>query len=175
MPFGRITFARGLALLTWLVIASSQGLAQNKDGYLDSGVRHLDGEFNGAPSWLQLNQAHSEPVEQGVPNLGNSGTWSWLSLNYPNPLGLEQSLEVATSLVDSLVLVSACRGVEEGVRLVRLGGANWDFRSKLPLLSFAGGDVRGPHFVRGSEVRKANCGSPEVGHRSGAPRAWPAT
>ena len=108
-------------MLTWLVIASSQGLAQNKDGYLDSGVRHLDGEFNGAPSWLQLNQAHSEPVEQGVPNLGNSGTWSWLSLNYPNPLGLEQSLEVATSLVDSLVLVSACRGVEEGVRLVRLG------------------------------------------------------
>lgn len=110
-------------MLTWLVTASmlSQVLAQNKEGYVDSGVRHLTGHFNGAPSLLQLSQSSWEAVEQGVPNLGNSGAWSWLSLDYPNPLGLEQSLEVATSLVDSLVLVCACRGVEEGVRSVRLG------------------------------------------------------
>jgi two-component system, NtrC family, sensor kinase len=95
--------------------------AQSKDGFLDSGIRSLQGEFGGNPGLEHLLRAPSVPVERGVPNLGSTGSWSWLSLEYPNLVELEKSLEISTSLVDSLVLVCACRGVEEGVRSVQLG------------------------------------------------------
>lgn len=124
----------------------------------------LEGSWNGNPTLEALRAAPSERLHADVPSIENHGGWRWLVLNMPPGELREKWLEVATSSIDSLVVISTCGDVEFTRFTAHGGGTRW---------SSDQGSPRGVRSLSGSNYPvfsvTENCSDPTVylGVRSG--------
>ena len=79
--------------------------SQSSDNFKGKNLHLLSGTWDAHPSLEALLAAPSIPLESDVPSLGNSDEWHWLELDVPSDLMSAKSLEIATSGLDSLVVV----------------------------------------------------------------------
>ncbi|MDG1673932.1 MAG: hypothetical protein P8H88_00655, partial [Flavobacteriales bacterium] len=92
----------------------------------------LEGSWNGSPTLKELRAAPLEPLQSDVPNIENKGDWLWLVLNMPPGELREKWLEVATSSIDSLVVISTCSDVESTRFTAYGGGTRWSSDGGIP-------------------------------------------
>ena len=92
----------------------------------------LEGSWNGSPALEELRAAPSKPLHADVPSIENSGDWRWLVLSMPPGELREKWLEVATSSLDSLVVISTCSDVESTRFSAHGCGTRWSSDGGIP-------------------------------------------
>ena len=92
----------------------------------------LEGSWNGSPALEELLAAPSIPLHADVPSIENSGDWRWLVLSMPPGELREKWLEVATSSLDSLVVISTCSDVESTRFSAHGCGTRWSSDGGIP-------------------------------------------
>ena len=93
--------------------------------YWGRNLSKLEGKWGGNPSLESLLDADATPLTEEVPNLMNDGHWVWLEWRVPPSALAGKWLEVSTSMCDSLVVVSACNGIEAVRSSAHGSGSRW--------------------------------------------------
>lgn len=119
-------FASVVLFTIWTTTAQAQleGLG-DVDVYLGRDLSELSGEWDGHPTVEELNAATRVPLLEQVPNLVNDGEWKWLEWRVPGSVTPGSWLELATSSLDSLVVISVRDGVEAKRDTAFGSGTRW--------------------------------------------------
>jgi signal transduction histidine kinase len=111
-------------------------LAQQKNEanvYWGEYLELLEGEWDQNPALEVLMGAPAIRLEKNVPNVASDGAWHWLKLEMPPGELREKWMEVATSSVDSLVVISTCSGVVRTRFTAHGSGTRWSSDVGIPV------------------------------------------
>lgn len=150
------TWLSGLLLLGMPDAAAAHEF-KGADQYHGENLRLLSGDWNGEPTLDQLRAAESTRLDVEAPSLGNFESWNWLEFRMPAGTFRDRWLEVSTSSIDSLVVISAC-GPTEFTRFSAHGsGSRWSSDEGSPKRVFS---LHGSNYPLFSMTE--NCEDPSV-------------
>ena len=129
---GGARFLRFLFLCLWVSTGSSVHATPPQDVYWGTSLRLLVGEWDAHPSLEELKSAEATPLQKDVPSLGSSDTWNWLELRVPSSSIREKWLEVATSSLDSLIVISGCGEALMSRSVAHGSGTRWAVNTPIP-------------------------------------------